>query len=59
MVAGVELTGTFAALFIELFTELFTKLFTELLTGLDDSPSIVFPSAIFAHTIDLKSVAGG
>jgi hypothetical protein len=42
-VAGAELTGTFA----------------ELSTGLNDSPSIVFLSAIFAHTIDLKSVAGG
>jgi len=50
-VAGVELTGTFAALFIELFAEL--------LRGLDDSPSIVFLSAIFAHSINLKSVAGG
>jgi hypothetical protein len=54
-VAGAELTGTLAALFIEPFIELFTELFT----GLDDSPSIVFLSAIFAHTIDLKSVAGG
>jgi hypothetical protein len=54
-VAGVELTGTLVALFIELSIELFTELFT----GLDDSPSIVFPSAIFAHTINLKSVAGG
>ena len=54
-VAGAELTGTFAVFFIELFTGLFTELFT----GLDDSPSIAFPSAIFAHTINLKSVAGG
>lgn len=46
-------------LFIELFTGLFTKRFTGLFTGLDDSPSIAFPSAIFAHTINLKSVAGG
>ena len=42
-----------------LFIEPFIELFTELFTGLDDSPSIVFLSAIFAHTIDLKSVAGG
>lgn len=54
-VAGVELTGAFAALFIELSIELLTELFT----GLDDSPSIVFLSAILAHSINLKSVAGG
>jgi len=54
--AGWELTGAFAAFASGRFAGLFA--------GLDDSPSIallsaVFVSAIFANTINLKSVASG
>src|ERR1700692_2407313 len=54
--AGGEIPGVFA--------ELFTGRFAGLFRGLDNSPSIalppaVFVSALFANTINLKSVAGG